>query len=215
MPKESFIFGIAGMFFGLLVGWMLGSQQTGRSQDATTAPAATSAATAPATGQPQPAGPAARVDELRVRQLQAAAEKNPADAEARIALANLYFDAERFPDAARWYESALRIDPQQVSASTDLGIAYYYMNQADKALAQFDRSLAIDAGHVKTLLNVGIVRAFGKQDLEGAATAWRQVVKLAPGSEEARMADKALEGLRSAHPPAAPGGSSSTPAAVK
>ena len=38
---------------------------------------------------------------------------------------------------------------------------------AGQALQQFDRSLAIDARHTKTLLNVGIVRAFGKDDLAG------------------------------------------------
>ena len=61
-----------------------------------------------------------------------------------------------------------------MNASTDLGIAYYYMNQPDRALQQFERSLAIDPKHTKTLLNVGIVRAFGKQDLEGAAKAWQR-----------------------------------------
>ena len=67
-----------------------------------------------------------------------------------------------------------------MNASTDLGIAYYYMNQPDRALQQFDRSLAIDPKHTKTLLNIGIVRAFGKQDLEGAAKAWQQVIDVAP-----------------------------------
>jgi cytochrome c-type biogenesis protein CcmH/NrfG len=74
------------------------------------------------------------------------------------------------------------------------------MNQPDRALAQFDRSLAIDANHTKTLLNVGIVRAFGKQDLQGAATAWQKVIDVAPSSQEAGMARQALQSLRSAHP---------------
>ena len=115
-------------------------------------------------------------------------------------LANLYFDAERFQDAAEWYEAALTINPRDVNASTDLGIAYYYMNQPDKALAQFDRSLAIDPNHGKTLLNVGIVRAFAKQDLNGASEVWEKVLKVAPDSEEARAARQALDGVRAAHP---------------
>ena len=53
--------------------------------------------------------------------------------------------------------------------STDLGVAYYYLNQADRAIKQFEHSLTIDAKHTKTLLNMGIVKAFGKQDLAGAA----------------------------------------------
>jgi cytochrome c-type biogenesis protein CcmH/NrfG len=79
------------------------------------------------------------------------------------------------------------------------------MNQPDRALAQFDRSLAVDPKHVKSLLNIGIVRAFGKQDLEGAAKVWQQVLDVAPNSEEARMAQQALQGLRSAHPAGGPG----------
>ena len=67
------------------------------------------------------------------------------------------------------------------NVSTDLGVSYYYTNQPDKAIAQLDRSLKIDPKHAKTLLNIGIVKAFAKQDLEGASQAWQQVIQLAPG----------------------------------
>ena len=186
MSRESVIFGIAGVFFGVLVGWMLGSQQPRPG-----APPESAAAPAPA---------AARFDEARAAALKAAIDKNAGDSDSRVALGDLYFDAERYREAASWYQDALRIDPRNVNASTDLGIAFYYMNQPDRALEQFDRSLAIDPRHTKTLLNVGIVRAFGKQDLEGAAKVWQQVIDVAPSSPEAGMARQALQGLRSAHP---------------
>ena len=73
---------------------------------------------------------------------------------------------------------------------------YYYTNQADRAVKQFEHSLSIDPKHTKTLLNLGIVKAFGKQDLSGAAAAWERVVALAPDSPEGERAKKALEGLR-------------------
>jgi len=69
-----------------------------------------------------------------------------------------------------------------------------------RALAQFDKSLAMDPSHAKTLLNVGIVRAFGKQDLKGASEAWQKVVQLSPNSEEGRAAKQALDAVKSAHP---------------
>ena len=97
------------------------------------------------------------------------------------------------------WRKALKINPKDVSASTDLGIVYYYMNQPDRALAQFDRSLAVDPRHAKTLLNQGIVRAFGKQDLNGASASWEKVLQVAPESEEARAARQALDGVRAAH----------------
>jgi cytochrome c-type biogenesis protein CcmH/NrfG len=201
VPKESVVFGIAGVFFGVLIGWMIGSQQ-GRSTPG--APPAAQSSAAPSSAQPETAPP---FDERRAASLRDQAEQNRSSAELRVELGNLYFDAERFADASKWYEAALSVDPKNVNASTDLGIAYYYMNQADRALAQFDRSLAIDPKHAKTLLNIGIVRAYGKQDLGGAAKAWQQVVAIAPPeSPEARMAQQALQSLRTAHPEPRPGG---------
>lgn len=191
MRKDSVVFGLAGIFFGVLVGWIIGSQQAGVAPQ----PAA---ATAPAAAAPAAQAPPV-FDESRATALRAAADRNPSDAETRVQLGNLYFDAERYAEAIRWYENALKADPKNVNASTDLGIAYYYSNQPDRALTQFDTSLAIDPKHSKTLLNIGIVRAFGKQDLDGAEKAWQRVLDLAPDSPEAAVAKKGLDGLRAAH----------------
>jgi tetratricopeptide (TPR) repeat protein len=195
MRSDSVVFGIAGIFFGVLVGWIIGSQQA---SGIVPAPAASATATAPAAAQAGQTPPPA-FDESKAASLKAGADKNPSDAEVRVQLGNLYFDAERYDEAARWYEAALKVDPKNVNASTDLGIAYYYSNQPDRALAQFDRSLEIDPRHSKTLLNIGIVRAFGKQDLDGAEKAWQRVLDVAPNSPEAEVAKKGLDGLRSAH----------------
>ena len=204
MPKESILFGVAGIFFGVIVGWIIGSQHAAApvssgvpdAQTAQAAPSSQGEATVP-------------LDEARAQTLRAAAEQNPRDAATRVQLGNMYFDAGRFPEAARWYEGALQIDPRDADVSTDLGIAYYYTNQPDKALAQFDHSLQVDPKHSKTLLNVGVVRAFGKQDLAGAAKAWQRVIEVAPDSPEARAARQALDGLKNAHPDI--GGSASPP----
>jgi tetratricopeptide (TPR) repeat protein len=191
--------GLAGVLLGLFAGWIIGSQYAAPTRDADAPPAQTAQA---ATGQPQ----AAPLDENRVSTLKATADANPKDAATRIALGNMYFDAGRFEEAARWYDESLKVDPKNANVSTDLGIAYYYMNQADRALAQFERSLAIDPKHSKTLLNIGIVRAWGKQDLDGAAKAWQQVIDVAPASEEAARARQGLEGIRAAHPDTSGGG---------
>jgi cytochrome c-type biogenesis protein CcmH/NrfG len=206
MKAESIVFAIAGSLFGLIVGWILGSQQTISSGRAS-GPVAQQQAAA-ATGEaPASAQQPAVLDENRVQAMRTVAEQNPRDPQPRVELGNIYFDAERYTDAITWYEDALKLNPSDPNVSTDLGVAYYYTNQPDKAVAQFERSLAVDPKHTKTLLNMGIVKAFGKQDLDGAAAAWQQVVTLAPDSPEGQAAKKALEGLRSAHPPAAGSGS--------
>jgi cytochrome c-type biogenesis protein CcmH/NrfG len=194
MKPESIVFAIAGSLFGLIVGWILASQQVPTS---TTAVAPQAAQAPPAARETQQTPP---LDETRAQTIRTTAEQNPRDPKPRVELGNLYFDAERYADAIVWYEDALKLNPADPNVSTDLGVAYYYTNQPDKAVAQFERSLAVDPKHTKTLLNLGIVKAFGKQDLAGAAAAWRQVVELAPDSPEGQAAKKALEGLQSAHP---------------
>jgi tetratricopeptide (TPR) repeat protein len=195
MRSDSIAFGIAGIAFGLLAGWIIGTQQpTG------TTPAPAAAEAAPSNGgAPAPGSTAAPLDQTKVDQLQAAASRAPKDAAPRIQLGNLFFDAERYEDAIKWYGEAVAIDPRDVNVSTDLGVCFYYTNQPDRALEQFDRSLKIDPKHTKTLLNQGIVRAFGKQDLEGAQAAWEQVLAIAPEGPEGQAAKRALDSLRSAH----------------
>jgi tetratricopeptide (TPR) repeat protein len=200
MQRESIVMGVSGVLLGLLVGWILGSQQAG-TRPATAPP---QAQTAPAAGQGQAAAPP--LDEKRAAELRADALKNTASVAPRVQLGNLYFDSEQYAEAARWYEEALKLEPRDANVSTDLGIAYYYQNQPDRALQQFDRSLQIDPKHTKTLLNIGVVRAWGKQDLDGAAKAWQQVIDVAPDSEEAKRAKQGLDGIRAAHPEAGKGG---------
>jgi tetratricopeptide (TPR) repeat protein len=194
MKSDSIAFGIAGILFGLIAGWIIGSQQA-VARPPIAAPAAQQA--------PASAGAAttraAVLDETQVNALKTVAEREASNATPRVQLGNLYFDAEKYDDAIKWYGDALKLAPKDVNVSTDLGVSYYYSNQPDKALAQFDTSLKLDPKHAKTLLNVGIVKAFGKQDLDGAGEAWKQVIALAPDSPEGQAAKRALDSLTSAH----------------
>jgi cytochrome c-type biogenesis protein CcmH/NrfG len=200
MRADSIAFALSGILFGVIVGWILGSQQS-----AGPAPAAATAAPAAAPAA-EGRAPAPPLDEARLKTLIAAAGGEPTNPAPRVQLGNLYFDAERYTDAVQWYEDALRLQPKDANVSTDLGVAYYYTNEPDKAIAQFEKSLAIDPAHTKTMLNMGIVKAFGKQDLAGASAAWQQVIATAPNSPEAQAARKALEGLQQAHPGGGPTG---------
>lgn len=210
MKTESIVFALAGMFFGVLLGWIIGSQQQAAPQPVRSAAEgraeggqATGGGGSGGQGRQQPAV----LDEGRVQALQTIVANDAKNAEARVQLGNTYFDGERYPDAVKWYEEALRLEPKNVNASTDLGVSYYYLNQPDRALKQFEYSLSIDPRHTKTLLNQGIVRAFGKQDLDGATASWRRVVELAPDSPEGQAAKRALDSMRSAHP----GGTGTSP----
>jgi tetratricopeptide (TPR) repeat protein len=202
MKPESIVFAVAGAFFGLIVGWVLGSQQVTQVPLTAVAPAAPTAQAQPAQGTMSQAQAPRPLDEAQAQALAAAAEKNPSDAKVRVELGNLYFDAERYSDAVTWYQAALKINPKDPDVSTDLGVSYHYLNQPDRALAQFDESLKADPKHAKTMLNQGIVLAYGKQDLPGAVAVWEKLIQVAPNSSEADVARRALQGVKSAHPEA-------------
>jgi cytochrome c-type biogenesis protein CcmH/NrfG len=195
MNRDAVIFGIGGTCFGLLAGWIIGSQQAGTKPVVTTTTAAAQTAPAVPGGEPTPPP----LDLQQVAALEQQAKMRPTDAAVRVALANLYFDAGKFDQAIPWYEAGFKLNPKDVDASTDLAVCYYYINDADKALKQVAQSLAIDPRHPKTLLNQGIIRAFGKQDLTGALESWEKVVQYAPNSPEAARAKQGIDGLKSAH----------------
>jgi len=194
MKSEAIAYIVAGMAFGTILGWVIGTQQVRRAPAA----AETSAA-APQTAGGSTTRQAPTLDQARVQELQQAVTANPKNVDAVVQLGNTYFDAEQWDNAITWYKRAVELDPKNADASTDLGVSLYYSNRPDEALAQFERSLKISPTHTKTLLNKGIVLAFGKQDLRGAQAEWEKVVSLAPNSPEGQAAKRALEGIASAH----------------
>src|SRR5262249_12534500 len=153
MKLESVVYAIAGVFFGLIVGWIIGTQQAQESPRARTAPieAAPSQAASPPAESATPAR--AVLDETKAKALQTVAEKDPKNAVARTELGDLYYDAGKYPDAIRWYQESLALNPKDVDVSTDLGVSYYYNKETDRAIQQLEHSLQIDPSHAKTLLN--------------------------------------------------------------
>jgi cytochrome c-type biogenesis protein CcmH/NrfG len=198
MKLDAVVYTVAGMAFGVILGWLIGAQQLGRTAPVPAAPPQISQS-APSANQPAGGRTAPVLDQGRVDQLTAAINTDPKNTTAIVQLANVYFDAERFTDAIGWYEKALALDPKDADVSTDLGVSYYYTNRTEEALKRFEASLAINPKHTKTLLNKGIVLAFGKEDLKGAAAEWQKVVDLAPGTPEGEAAKRALEGVAAAH----------------
>jgi tetratricopeptide (TPR) repeat protein len=192
MKAESIVFAVAGMCFGIILGWVIAVQQRPAQPPAPVTAAGAGGAEQTAARQAPPLNQAAVDAQLLIF------KNDPQNAGAALQLGNLYFDAERYPDAIKWYEESLKLDPKNPDASTDLGISYYYAGQTDRALQQFENSLSIDPQHTKTMLNQGIVLAFGKQDLAAAEAAWKKLVSISPDSPEGQAARRAIEGIAAA-----------------
>jgi len=90
----------------------------------------------------------------------------------------------RAAEAVECERQALRIDPDNVDALNNLGIALHALNALSEAENHFRAVLRIDSGHANATLNLGVIRQ-SLGHLEEAATLYRHARAL--GVDEARV----------------------------
>lgn len=163
------VYAVAVILVGGLAGYAI-SLQSG--QAASASARVTTTATSPATP---------IVDESELRAYREILARDPKNAQAAIRAGNLLYDAQRYVEAIGFYQQAFALTPADINLSTDLGTALWYAGRPDDALAQYEKSLALNATHAQTLFNVGIVRSDGKHDYGGAIAAWETLLKANPG----------------------------------
>jgi cytochrome c-type biogenesis protein CcmH/NrfG len=176
--------------FCLLLGVALGYLFRGSASPA--GAAAPAAAAQPDTASPsqQQAAQAKAALEQAAAPLLDAVNKDPNDYDSLVKLGNLFYDGQQFQTAIQYYERALAIHPENADVRTDMGTAYWYAGNADKALAEMQTSLKYRPGHPQTLFNLGWVRWQGKSDPKGAVEAWQQLLKANPDYPQKDQVEK-------------------------
>lgn len=98
-----------------------------------------------------------RFDEA-IKFYEAGVKLNPNDLQANLVLANAYFDSKQFETAEKYYTKVLEINPQDVNARTDLATTLVERQNPDyeRAIREFQQSLAIDPKHEPTLYNLAV-----------------------------------------------------------
>ncbi len=99
-------------------------------------------------------------------------------------IGNIYYDAQQYPNAVSYYERALRGKPADAAVRTDMATAYWYMGNADEAIAQFNKALTYGPNQPNTLFNRGLVKWQGKKDSAGAIADWEKLLAVNPNYEE-------------------------------
>jgi len=182
MRRDTFVFAVAGIVFGLVVGYMAASWDVVPRPAAIGGQAATAAATAPSA----PATKSLNPDEVAA--LESLAARQPGDASVRVELGNLFMDAERWDEAIRWYREALAVNPALVETRTDIGACLVSSGRPAEGLAEFERVLAGDPGHRNALYNKGVALLQLGRAGEAAAV-WEELLQRHPG-------DPQIQGLR-------------------
>jgi cytochrome c-type biogenesis protein CcmH/NrfG len=163
---------------GLLVGYAFHGSESASPQAAGAGSSRTASAGGGAVGQPPGALPDAV--QAQAAPLLATLKTDPNNAEALIELANIYYDNKSYAQAIEYYTRAAALRPNDINVHTDLGTALWYSGMPGKAVAEYEKSLAIDPSHPNTLFNLGVVRAEGLHDSAGAIAAWQHLLETHP-----------------------------------
>ena len=171
------------LLVGIAGGWLLrGSQNRGM----TTVPANVAApAKAPASAAAQMPD-STHLKEMADTQAAPLLEKlksDPNNSSLLSEIGNLYYDAQQYPIAVDYYGRALKTKPADAAVRTDMATAYWYMGDADRAIAEFTKALTYEPNKPNTLFNLGLVRLKGKMDRAGAVADWEKLLATNPNYE--------------------------------
>ncbi len=107
---------------------------------------------------------------------------------------NRAFDAQRYEQAIKYYEQVLKLQPGNLPVMVDLGTSYFYKRQSEpqKAIELYDRAISINPAFLNAWFNKGVVLSRTGADPALVRAAWQEVIRLAPDSEQAKVAREKL-----------------------
>jgi len=188
-PKQAVMVSFVCLTVGITGGWSIRSAQS----RASAASEKTAVVTSPAATQGTPAVPASTVAvpmagpaqlkemaDTHAAPLLDQLQSNPKNPDLLTSIGNVYYDAQQYPIAVEYYTRTLKLKPSDAAVRTDMATAYWYMGNADAAIAEFNKALAYEPNNPNTLFNLGIVKWKGKMDASGAADAWRRLLAANP-----------------------------------
>jgi TPR repeat protein len=132
----------------------------------------------PATGLPN-GHPPLEVAKI-IQSYERRANQNPQDAQIPLELANYLYDNKYFNLAISWYERSLKLNSSNINARTDLGTCYFYTGQAQQAITEYKKALALNGNHQPTIFNLIVVNLEGTHDLRTANKYWNELNRQNP-----------------------------------
>jgi len=181
---QAYTLAVVCLLLGMAGGWLIRGSQS----PATAAAVATASTTAPAAmggtsnSQPTPEQLKQMAD-AKAAPLIEQLKSDPNNPELLANIGNFYYDAQQYQTAVDYYGRSLKAKPTDASVRTDMATAYWYMGDADKAIAEFNRALTYEPNKPNTLFNLGLVKWQGKMDVNGAVAEWEKLLASNPNYE--------------------------------
>jgi len=118
---------------------------------------------------------------------------NANDPKALASLGDRYFEGGKYVEAIDIYKKVLSLDPNDIDTYNDLGLAYQYLKQTDKAMETLKKGTEVMPSYQRIWISLGFV-SIAAGNREEAEKALSKTIELGPetpvGKEARRMLDQ-------------------------
>jgi cytochrome c-type biogenesis protein CcmH/NrfG len=191
---QAHVLSVICLLVGVAVGYLVrGSAPSSQAAIAPARAGATEAAPASMAAASQPTSePLRQIADTEAQPLVKQLENDPRNSTLLYQIGNLYYDAQEYPEAVKYYQESLEIDPKATDVRTDMATAYHLMGQPDRAIQEYDAVLKIDGKHANALFNEGMVKWQDKMDVNGAIRTWRRLLEAHPDFAQRDKVEKLI-----------------------
>jgi len=190
---QAYVLSVICLLLGVAVGYLV--RGSAPSNNALTQVRASSAESLPASmagGQQPGVGELRQMADTQAQPLLKQLESDAKNSTLLYQIGNLYYDAQQYPEAVKYYENSLQIDPKATDVRTDMATAYHLMGQSNRAIQEYDAVLKIDGKHANALFNEGMVKWQDKMDLKGAISSWKRLLDAHPDYANRNQVEKLI-----------------------
>lgn len=113
-------------------------------------------------------------------------------AQSALTLGNWHYDHKAWPIAITQYQKAIEGGLNNPNVRTDLGSAYRFSGQPQKALEQYRLAQKQDPQHEHSLFNQGGVYAFELKQPQKAIEIWRKYLQVFPNGKNVAQANQLI-----------------------
>ena len=190
---QAYVLSVICLLVGVAVGYLVRGSASAPDNVSVQAGASAGDSSLPSSPAAQPSAEQLRqVADTQAQPLLRQLEGEPKNAALLYRIGNLYYDAQQYPDAVKYYEQSLKIDPKATDVRTDMATAYHLMGQPERAIQEYDAVLKIDGKHANALFNEGMVKWQDKQDFNGAIASWTRLLEAHPDYAQRANVEKLI-----------------------
>ena len=201
-PQQIYVMSAICLLLGLFVGYFW----IGKNSAQSIPPAQPAAASAPAPTSLPGGHPKLTLEQMKqmadvqTASLIAKSKADPESASLLVQIAGIYQSTHQFKDAADYYQRALKLNPKNVPARTQLASCLYYSGDADSAIAQLNQALKYSPKDANTWFNLGMIKYRGKNDSAGAIAAWQELLKTSPNLDRKPIVEQMIAEAKAGGP---------------